>query len=57
MIKRRESEKERYLRTYNIDVTDLSNFDLVLDTTNMTIEKEIDIILREYAKWQKENGN
>lgn len=57
MIKRRESEKERYLKTYNIDVTDLSNFDLVLDTTNMTIDEEINIILKEYNKWQKENGN
>ncbi len=56
MIKRRESEKERYLKTYNIDITDLSNFDLVLDTTNMTIDEEIDTILKHYYKWQQNNN-
>ena len=56
MIKRRESEKERYMKTYNIDVTDLSKFDLVIDTTDMTIEEVANTILKSYKKWQKENG-
>ena len=56
MIKRRKLEKERYMKTYNIDVTDLSNFDLVVDTTDMTIDEVANTILNSYRKWQKENG-
>lgn len=31
-----KSDKYRYLKYYNIDYTDKKNFDLVLDTTNLT---------------------
>ncbi len=34
--KRQQLERERYKRKYGIDYLDMSNYDLVLDTTNMT---------------------
>ena len=32
-LRRRESEKKRYSEKYGVDITDLSNYDLVVDTT------------------------
>lgn len=37
--KRRESDKKRYQQYFKIDVFDLSHFDYVLDTTNLTVEE------------------
>lgn len=36
---RLESDKKRYLKYYDIDVYDESNYDYVLDTSNLTIEE------------------
>ena len=34
----------------------MSNYDLVIDTTNMTIIEVKDKILEEYKKWLENNG-
>jgi len=50
--KRLESERNRYKKYYNIeDHTEHSNFDLVIDTSNISAEKVAEIIFDEYQKW------
>lgn len=36
---RKNDERERYLSKYNIDIQDDSNYDLIIDTTNLTREE------------------
>ena len=51
MIKRFNSENERFFRLYGVHKEDMSNYDFVLDTTNHTIEENAKIIEEEYKKW------
>lgn len=51
MIKRYNGENERYINLYGVNRADMSNYDLVVDTTNMTREEVKDKILSEYYKW------
>lgn len=43
--KRRESDKLRYKKYYNLNVFDKKNYDYVIDTTNLTIEEVADKII------------
>lgn len=43
--KRKESEIKRYKELYNLDHTDPEHFDLLIDTTEETPEKILDIII------------
>ncbi len=51
MQKRYSLENERYYKLYNVRKEDESNYDIVIDTTNMTPEEVADLIIREYQKW------
>ena len=51
MEKRYQLENERYYKLYNIRKEDESNYDIVIDTTNMEPEEVADIIIKEYKKW------
>jgi hypothetical protein len=51
---RRESEKKRYSEQYDVDITDLSNYSLVVDTTSATPEEVAGVIISCYERW-KEN--
>lgn len=53
LIKRYELENERYWNLYHVRKDDLSNYDLVLDTTDGNPEKIADKIIEEYKKWLK----
>ena len=55
MIKRATSEVERYFKLYGVRKDDMNNYDLVIDTTNLTIEEVKDKILEEYKAWLVEN--
>ncbi len=44
-IKREESEKKRYKKIYGIDFDDLSIYDLVVDSDNLTPEEVVNVIL------------
>lgn len=55
MEKRYHLENERYFKLYGVRRDDMSNYDLVLDTTNMTIIEVKEKILEEYKKWQTAN--
>lgn len=53
MLKRYKLENERYYKLYNVRKDDMSNYDLVVDTTNITPEQVADKIVEEYTKWLK----
>lgn len=56
MIKRYNLENERYFKLYGVRKDDMSNYDLVVDTTNLTIEEVKQKIIDEYRKWMKDNN-
>jgi len=51
IIARKASENKRYLEMYGADCSDLSNFDLVIDTSFLSPENVVEIILSEYNSW------
>ncbi len=51
MEKRYRLENERYYKLYNVRKEDESNYDIVIDTTNMDPQEVADIIIKEYQKW------
>lgn len=51
LIKRYELENERYWNLYHVRKEDLSNYDLVLDTTEGNPEKIADKIITAYKEW------
>jgi len=51
IINREKSEVARYKERYNVDITDLSNYTCVVDTTNITSKEVANIIIQEYNKW------
>lgn len=53
IIKRYNYENERYKNLYNIRKDDMSNYDLVVDTTDKKPEEVAKIIVEEYEKWLK----
>lgn len=53
MIERFRLENERYWNLYHVHKEDMSNYDLVVDTTNMTPNEVANKIKEEYAKWQQ----
>lgn len=51
MEKRYKLENERYYMVYGVKKDDMSNYDLVIDTTNKTPHEVADIIKKEYLEW------
>lgn len=51
MIRRYQLENERYWKLYQVRKDDMSNYDLVIDTTNMTPNEVSEKIKKEYLKW------
>lgn len=49
---RRESEKKRYYEQYGVNIKDLTNYDLVVDTTVATPDEVADCICEAFAAWQ-----
>lgn len=52
---RRESEKKRYFSQYGVDITDLTNYSLVVDTTYATPTEVAEVILSSLAEWREDN--
>ncbi len=48
---RRESEKKRYREQYGVDIKDLMNYDLVVDTTVATPEEVADCVVSAFNRW------
>ncbi len=51
LIKRFDLENKRYFEVYGVHKEDLSNYDFVVDTTNLTIEEEGQKVVEGYQKW------
>ena len=51
---RRASEQKRYMAQYGVDIKDLSNYFLVVDTTVATPEEVAGIIISSFEKWKTE---
>ncbi len=49
---RRMSEEKRYFEQYGVHIKDLTNYDLVVDTTHATPECIAKVILDAFAMWQ-----
>lgn len=50
-LKRRKSEQKRYSDLYGVDITDQSQFDLVVDTAKYDLSEVSRIIIAAYKKW------
>jgi cytidylate kinase len=55
IIARKTSENRRYMEIYGANCSDLSNFNLIIDTSFITPERIADIILTEYNAWLVSN--
>ena len=51
MMKRYKLENERYYNLYHVRKEDLSNYDLVVDTTHIKPTEVAEKIIEEYNKW------
>ena len=49
---RRESGKKRYLTQYGVNIKDLSNYDLIVDTTAATPNEVAEAIISAFCRWQ-----
>ena len=53
---RRESEKKRYYEQYGVNIKDLSNYSLIVDTSVASPEEVADKIAEAFALWQKDKS-
>jgi len=51
ILARKASENKRYMELYGADCADLSNFNLMIDTSYITPEKVADMIIDGYQAW------
>ena len=51
ILKRYQVENERYFQLYGVRKEDESNYDLIIDTTNLTPEQVADEIEKAYNEW------
>jgi len=51
IVARKASENKRYMELYGADCSDLSNFNLVVDTSFITPEEAADAIFTGYNSW------
>ena len=52
---RRLSEQKRYSDCYGVDIKDLTNYDLIVDTTTASPEAVAEKIVEGFRAWQEEN--
>jgi cytidylate kinase len=50
---RRRSEVERFRSIYGIDLSDLDNYDLVVDTSETSQEEIAEVVLRAFRRWAR----
>ena len=48
---RENSEQERYVKLYNVDIHNLDNYDYVIDTTNLSSDEVASKIIKAYNVW------
>lgn len=50
---RRESEKKRYMEQYGVDIKNLSNYSVIIDTTHATPEEISERLISSFEEWKK----
>lgn len=50
---RAESERKRFQSAYKIDITNIDNYDLVIDTTDIAAKTVSNLIFANYVLWQE----
>ena len=55
--KRNQDDQNRYLSLYNIDLWDSSQYNLTIDTSNLTPEEVVEKILIEFSSYLEKNSN
>ena len=53
---RRESEKKRYMTQYGVDIKDLSNYSLIIDTSHATPEEVAERLIESFEEWKKDKS-
>lgn len=51
---RRESEKKRYMTQYGVDIKDLMNYSLILDTSHATPEEVAERLISSFEEWKSD---
>ena len=54
MIRRTKNDLLRYANLYQAHRDDMSNYDFILDTSNLTPKEVLNKIKKEYVKWQND---
>lgn len=57
IIKRQNYERDRYKREYSVDILDNNNYDLVIDSTNLSTEEISNMIIEKYKEWLQKDGD
>ena len=53
---RRASEKRRYMEQYGVDIKDLTNYSLIVDTTYASPEEIAELIMDSFEEWQSDSS-
>lgn len=53
---RRESEKKRYMTQYGVDIKDLTNYSVIIDTTAATPAEVAECLISAFEVWQTNRG-
>ncbi len=51
ILYRHKEETNRWIEEYGVNRDDMSNYDLVLDTTNLSPDEVCNSVLENYQKW------
>ena len=51
ILYRHTEETSRWIDTYGVNLDDMSNYDLVIDTTNLKPEEVCNKVITEYKNW------
>lgn len=52
LLERRKAEDDRFKKTYGIDCADLDNYDVVVDTSGLTVNEVATVIIDIFGKWR-----
>ncbi len=53
---RRSSECKRYLEQYGVDITDMANYSLIVDTTYASPDEVAEVIISAFSDWQADKS-
>ncbi|MDR2684476.1 MAG: cytidylate kinase family protein [Prevotellaceae bacterium] len=57
IVARKQSEVKRYQLLYNVNCLDLTNYDLIVDTSHILPQEVADKILQEFEAWKQKQAH